>query len=207
MNKQTRSLETTHKNLKTNDFEDLLTKTCTYSDLLAVRDQSEDGGSGGPGTKQGSVKAQQVTKILWPRAAAPTIWKAGERSDLQNPRPPVRSQTNNSDAAPGPKKEPCDQITYFWCAFQDNERMARNKIRTVVLEPPSQAQFYKPMTNSEHIKLIDRESNNIHYQANQTTQLKKTHRLGAVIQIEPEEDGLVRIPARRMVLVILLEEQ
>ena len=76
-----------------------------------------------------------------------------------------------------------------------------------MLEPPSQAQIDIPGTNTEHIKLIDRESNNVHYRANQTTQLKKTHRLGAVIQIKPEEDGLVRIPARRMVLVILLEEQ
>ena len=43
--KQSVSLETTDEDLNTNNFKDLLAKTYTYSDLLAVREQNEDGGS------------------------------------------------------------------------------------------------------------------------------------------------------------------
>ena len=58
--KQSVSLETTDKDLKTNNFKDSLTKTCTYSDLLAVRVRSEHRGSGGSGTEHTSSKVPQA---------------------------------------------------------------------------------------------------------------------------------------------------
>ena len=72
--------------------------------------------------------------------------------------------------------------------------MTRNKVRIVKLKPPSQEQLNMPGTSTEYIKLTNRENNEVHFRANQTTQLKKTHRLGAVVQVESEENSLVQFP-------------
>ena len=69
-----------------------------------------------------------------------------------------------------------------------------------------------PGDNTEYIKLkaIDQENNEIHFRVKQTTQmrkLKKTYRLGTVVQVEPEEDRLVRVPVQRLVLIMPMEEQ
>ena len=84
------------KDVKIIDFKDLLTKTYTYSDLLAVRDRDKDGGSRGSETRHTNMNAAE-------KAAADTAATSeGKRNirtskmellsfDTKNPGTPVRS--------------------------------------------------------------------------------------------------------------------
>ena len=124
--------------------------------------------------------------------------------------PAARGRAKNDVTAARHNKELCHSSTFFWCACRANKRMTRNNVRTVEFKASFQEHLNMPGAITDNIKLTKQENNEIHFQAKQTTQirkLKETHRLGAVMQVEPEEDGLVQVPVRRTVLIIPMEKQ
>ena len=102
-----------------------------HADLLMARDQNEEGRTNEPETHHANMKAQQVTKILWTTAATSTRRKYGGRG-----------------TSPGPTEEPHYKTTYFWSALQDDERVAENKIKIILLGTPLQARFNMPCSKT-----------------------------------------------------------
>ena len=122
-------------------------------------------------------------------------WKAKEQRMRQNMRPVERGQARKEVAIPGQISRWRLKVRYFWCVFQVNERSTRSIIRTLAFEPPSQVQSSMAESDTKSIQLNDQKPDVVRHRANQPMQLRRAHRLGTVLQIEPKENGQVRIHA------------